>query len=241
MSSNTSSLTTDTAVVDTTRQFKPETNTVVMGINGSGCIYGYGQTPNNPAFTLEKNEGLVFWSKPVLRVSHHFSKGQKTPYLNFIFQTFNILPDLERTDEVVTGILKMRCGGLVNPDTGKKLIQCAPTTLLGDLESIIDYHLTSNLDLWDIYGTIYTSRGSKGGIFANIFNTDNRPVQGTAFTRDPLLFEDRVCELCRKLDQPLPFSQLIGVNDEQDNRLDKVQAEQTLIEASSRTGESTTS
>ncbi len=232
MSSNTSSLTTVSSVGTPTRQFKPDTKTVVMGINTSGCIYGYGQTPGQPAFTLEKNEGLTFWGKPVIRVSHHTSKGKLTPYLNFIFKTFDIEPDLERSDEIITGILKMRCGGLVNEDTGKKLIQCAPTTLLGDLDSVVDYHIQNDLDLWDIYGTIYTSRGSKGGIFANIFNTDNQPVKAAAFNRDPVLFEDNVCQLCRKLDQPLPFSQLIGVNHEQDNRFDEIPASQALIEQS---------
>jgi hypothetical protein len=187
---------------------KPSLPVQTIGINRDGCIYGYGPSPSEPKFTLAIDTGLVFFGKPILSLTHHVTKGRKQPYLNVYLNTFAFDDDGNQLNGVFAPakngltVLKMKIGGLPNEDTGKMLVQNAPASFCGDLRT---KQWTSHIDQSDFNGIIYTSKGSKGGIFANIYSMSNEPLDGVPLNRDPDRFQCELNHICQAMGQNTLF------------------------------------
>ena len=183
---------------------KPSLPVQTLGIDRDGLIYGYGSSPQEPAFILPEDTGLCFFGKPILSLSYHVTRGKREPYLNIHLNTFAFDDQGNQANGVHSSakngltILKMKCGN--DP------VQNAPVTFLGDLHRLHTiFNFPNSIDPQDYNGIIYTSKGSKGGIFAHIYSIDNQPLAGMPLSRDPERFKSELNELCHSLGQTALF------------------------------------
>jgi len=187
---------------------KPSLPVQTLGIDRDGLIYGYGSSPQEPAFILPEDTGLCFFGKPILSLSYHVTRGRREPYLNIHLNTFAFDGEGNQANGVHSSakngltILKMKCGN--DP------VQNAPVTFLGDLHRLHTiFNFPNSIDPQDYNGIIYTSKGSKGGIFANIYSMSNEPLDGVPLNREPDQFQCELNHICQAMGQNTLFPLVI--------------------------------
>ncbi len=181
--------------------FRPQIKMQTFGIDLSGNFKCWGETPDK-AQSLQKDQGLEWYGKPVLRLN----ECKTGRHLGFIFKQPN--------EEFPLLQLNLKCNGNYSNEYETVLIQNHVSCLVNSLYELVQQTALQNLDLYDMSGTMYASRGTAtyAGTFLDLWAFDGQEQRQVIVdkddlrsTRNPEQFEAKVNSLCDLLHQPRLF------------------------------------